>query len=229
MAIADWNIQASDEGASVHLEIDDPIDGTGSLRLSQEDIADDVGVVTIHLRPIAGSPQSEFLRGKIRTLIKPLAFQDDDHTVSFFGIIAMMSQAQVYDTGGAAYFAGRWGGDAPFWAISRVNAGIDGPESFTHLAQGTVLNLPGLDDVCAMELEWLYDPLEFNGVRLTLKAASDDSFSNMVPIYQVVDSSGNSLDSTIGEGLFLCALHDNTGPAVTVLYDKTGNFELVPA
>jgi hypothetical protein len=50
----------------------------------------------------------------------------------------------------------------------------------------------------------------------------------MTIMYQVVDTSENSLTTTVGEGLFMAALHDVTGPVVTVLFDKTTNYELLP-
>jgi hypothetical protein len=228
VAIADWVISKSNDDLSISLEIDAPISGTGSLRLSNENIASTVGVAMVHLRPVAGNPQSQFVKGRIRTLIKPVAFTDTDNTRSFFGILSMMNQENVWDIGGKAYFAGRWGGDTPMWVISRMDSGL-AAESFTHLAQGTVVNIPGLDDVRATEFEWIYDPLEFSGVRLTLKASADDKFTNMVTIYQVVDTTGNHLNSTVGEGLFLAPLHESVGPEVTVLFDNTSNYELVSA
>lgn len=228
MAIADWNIEKSDIGMTVNLEIGAPIDGTGSLNISQASIAASVPVATAHLRVIAGPPNSQFLKGRINTLVKPLQFTDSATTPTFFGIHAMMNQAQVFAVGGKCYMAGRWGGATPSWRISRVDNGITGVGSFTHLAQGTTTNMPGIGDVRAMQFEWIYDPLEFAGVRLTLKAAPDSNFNNMVTIYQVVDTSVNSLSTTVGEGLFMSALHAVTGPTVQVLYDKTANFELVP-
>lgn len=229
MAISDWIIEKSTANLHVNLEITTPIDGTGSLRISNEAIKDDTTVATGHLRVLAGSPQSQFLKGKIRTLLKPVAFTDGATSVSFFGIMCMMNQGQVFDDSpaGAAYFAGRWGGTTPSWRVSRAVAGITGTSSFTHLAQGTTTHLPGLGDTIATELEWIYNPLEFGGVRLTFKVSSDDNFSNLATVYQVIDNSVSVLTTTVGEGLFLCTLHTATGPEVTALFDKTSLYELV--
>ena len=228
MAIADWIIEKSDPAMTANLEIGAPIDGTGSLHLSQLAIAPTVGVSTAHLRVLAGPPQSQFLKGKIRTLIKPINFTDTATSSSFFGIHAMMNQGQVFAAGGKAYFAGRWGGMTPSWRMSRVDNGINGTISFTHLSQGSVLNLPGLNDIRAIEFEWIFDPLEFSGVRLTLSVAPDSNFNNLATIYQVVDTTPNHLTTSVGEGLFLSALHSTPGAVLEVLYDKTANFELVP-
>jgi hypothetical protein len=230
MAIADWFIAKSDAGMDVHLEIGGPIDGTGSLRITQEAISASTAVATAHLRPVAGSPQSQFTKGKIRTLIKPVSFADTGTTVSFAGIIAMMNQANVFDPGGAAYVAGRWGGASPSWFISKVaGSGITGGGSFVHLATGNIAGLPGIGDVRAIEFEWIVDPLEFNGVRLTFKASPDSSFTNLAPIYQVVDTSA-FLSSTVGEGLFMSSLHSApVGQDDEFLYDNTTIFELIPA
>ena len=102
MAIADWNIEKSDIGMTVNLEIGAPIDGTGSLNISQASIAASVPVATAHLRVIAGPPNSQFLKGRINTLVKPLQFTDSATTPTFFGIHAMMNQAQVFAVGGNA-------------------------------------------------------------------------------------------------------------------------------
>ncbi len=228
MAISDWIITKSDGDMSVHLEIDTPIDGTGSLRMSQEDIADTVGVATAYVRPIAGPPQSQFLKGRIRTLVKIVDVTDSATSVSFFGILGMITENES-DHLEQAYCAGRWGGTTPSWCISRVDTGITDVSSFAHISQGNTLYLPEVDDVVAIEFEWIYDPLEFHGVRLTFKAAPDDNFSNLITIYQIVDASEDVLTSTVGEGLFMSALHSTPGPIVTLLYDKTANFELVPA
>ncbi len=229
MSIADWIIEKSNGAMGVNLEIGSPISGTGSLRMTQETIAPTVGVATAHLRVLAGPPNSQFLKGKIRTVLQPIQFTDSATSVSFFGIQAMMDQAQVFAVGGKGYFAGRWGGTSPSWRISRVDNGITGTSSFTTISTGSVLNLPGLDDIVAVEFEWIYDPLEFNGVRLTFKAAPDDNFANLVTIYQAVDTSPNQVTTTVGEGLFISALHTVTGPVLEVLFDNTANFELVPA
>ena len=228
MAIADWIIEKSDPAMTANLEIGSPIDGTGSLHLSQTAIAATVGVSTEHLRVLAGPPQSQFIKGKIRTLIKPINFTDAATSASFFGIHSMMNQAQVFALNGKAYCAGRWGGVSPSWRISRVDNAITGTASFTTLATGSILNLPAIGDVRAIEFEWIFDPLEFNGVRLTFSAAPDDNFNNLGVIYQVVDTSANHLTTTVGEGLFMAALHSVPGPVLEVLYDKTANFELVP-
>ena len=228
MAIADWFIVKTDPGVDVHLEIGSPIDGTGSLRIAQDAIAAVTPVASAHLRLMAGPPQSQFLKGKVRTLIQPKQVTDGATSVTFQGIQGMMSQADVFTAGGKAYFAGRWGGVSPSWWIARADNGVTGAGSFTMLASGTTTNLPGIDDIRAMEFEWVYDPLEFNGVRLTLSAAPDDDFGNLVQIYQIVDTSASHLDSTVGEGLFLSALHTATGPVVETFYDKTTIFELVP-
>jgi len=228
MAIADWFIVKSDASMDVHLEIGSPIDGTGSLRISQEDIAATVGVSNAHLRLMAGPPQSQFLKGKVRTLIQPKQFTDAATSVTFQGIVGMMSQADVFAAGGQGYFAGRWGGASPSWWIARVDNGVSGSGSFTMLASGNTTSLPGVDDVRAIEFEWVYDPLEFNGTRLTFSVAPDDDFGNLVQIYQIVDTDPTSLDSTVGEGLFFSALHSVAGPVVETFYDKTTIFELVP-
>ena len=228
MSIADWIISKSNAGITANLEIGAPIDGTGSLYLSQSGIAGSVGVATVHLKVLAGPPQSEFLKGRIQTLIKPTQFTDGATSVSFFGIFAMMSQSTLYTAGAQAYFAGRWGGTSPSWRISKILNGITtGTTDFTHLAQGTIANMPAVNDVRAMQFEWICDPLEFNGVRLTLSASPDDDFDNLTTIYQVVDTSPTFLTTTVGEGLFMSALHSTPGPVVTVLYDRTANFELV--
>lgn len=228
MAIADWFIAKSDAGMDVHLEIGVPIDGTGSLRIAQDAIAATVGVANAHLRLMAGPPASQYLKGKVRTLMQPKQFTDSATSVSFFGVHGMQNQANIFDVGGKAYFAGRWGGTSPSWWIARVDNGITGAGDFVPLMTGNTTNLPGIDDVRAIEFEWVYDPLEFNGVRLTFSVAPDDNFSNLAQVYQVVDSSANALDSTVGEGVFFSALHSAAGPVVEVLYDKTTIFELVP-
>jgi hypothetical protein len=228
MAIADWFIVKSDAAMDVNLEIGSPIDGTGSLRISQDAIAATEPVASAHLRLMAGPPQSQFLKGKVRTLIQPKQFTDGATSVSFMGILGMMSQADVFAAGGQGYFAGRWGGATPSWWIARVDNGVTGTGSFTVLASGTTTNLPGVDDIRAIEFEWVYDPLEFNGTRLTFSAAPDDDFGNLVQIYQVVDTGASALDSSVGEGLFFSALHSVAGPVVETFYDKTTIFELVP-
>lgn len=229
MAISDWIVTKSNPDMSVTLEIDAPIYGTGSLRISQEDIANTVGVAFAYLRPIAGPPQSQFLKGKIRTLMKPLEFTDTDSLatyVSFFGVMAMIGEDGNEELT-HAYCAGRWGGENPSWHINRLDTGITNASSFTPLSYGSIVNLPGINDIVAIEFEWIYDPLEFDGVRLTLKAAADDNFTNLETIYQIIDTTGDVITDTIGEGLFMAALHDTAEHVVTVLYDRTINFELV--
>jgi hypothetical protein len=228
MAIADWFIVKDDPGIDVNLEIGSPIDGTGSLNITQTSIAATVPVANAHLRLMAGSPQSQFLKGKVRTLIQPKQFTDGATSVSFNGILGMMSQADVFAAGGKAYFAGRWGGATPTWWVTRVDSGVTGTSSHTMLASGSATNLPGVDDIRAIEFEWVYDALEFNGVRLTFSASPDDDFGNLVQIYQFVDSSANHLTTTVGEGLFGSALHSVAGPVVQTFYDNTTIFELVP-
>lgn len=228
MAIADWFIVKSDAAMDVSLETTSPIDSTSSLRISQEDIATTTPVVNAHLRLVAGSPQSQFLKGKVRTLIEPKQLTDDDTSVTFQGIIGMMSQSNVFSAGGKAYFAGRWGASSPDWRIARVDNGVIDTDSFTVLASGIDSNIPDVDDIRAIEFEWVYDASEFNGVRLTFSAAPDSDFGNLVKVYQIVDTIPDSLDSTVGEGLFFSALHSTTGPVVKTLYDKTTIFELVP-
>lgn len=228
MAIADWFIVKSNAGIDANLEISSPIDGTGSLHITQSSIAASVAVANSHLRLMAGPPQSQFTKGKVRTLIQPKQFTDGATSVSFVGILGMMSQADVFASGGKAYFAGRWGAASPDWRITRVDNGVSGVSSHTSLASSITTNIPGVDDVRAIEFEWVYDELEFNGVRLTFSVSPDDDFGNLTQVYQVVDTSANHLTSTVGEGLFFSALHSATGPVVETLYDKTTIFELVP-
>ena len=228
MAIADWFIVKSDGAMDVNLEIGSPIDGTGSLRISQDAIAATEPVANAHLRLMAGPPQSQFLKGKVRTLIQPKQFTDGATSVTFMGILGMMSQADVFAAGGKGYFAGRWGAATPDWRIMRVDNGVTGMSDFTNLASGTTTNVPGVDDIRAIEFEWVYDALEFNGVRLTLSVSPDEDFGNLVQVYQIVDTGASALDSTVGEGLFFSALHSVAGPVVETFYDKTTIFELVP-
>ena len=226
MAIADWFISKNDPGVATALEIGAPIDGTGSLRMA--DAGSPAIVNNSHVRLMAGPPSSQFLKGKVRTLMQPLDFTDAASSVSFFGCIGMMSQADVWAAGGQGYFAGRWGGASPSWWIARVDNGITMASDFTMLASGDTTNLPSVGTVVPIEFEWIYDPLEFNGVRLIFRVGTLTDFSDLADIYTVIDSSPTALNSTIGEGLFMSDVRTALGPDVEVLFDKTTNFELVP-
>lgn len=225
MAIADWFISKSQASIAVHLEIGAPIDGTGSLRMANDGLnAEDVS----HVRLMAPNPASQFLKGKVRTLLQPIAFTDAAGSESFMGCIGMMNQANAWDTSGVAYYAGRWGGLTPSWWIARGAGPLNTAADFTMLASGDVTNLPGLGVVKAMEFEWVYDPLEFNGVRLILRVGAMSDFSDLAQIYSVVDTGPSSLTTTVGEGLFTASVPASAGPVVECLYDKTTVFELVP-
>ena len=227
MALANWLITKSNPGIDVQVDTAIPLHGTGSLRISQDNIAATTAVANAHLRPLAGPPQSQFVKGKVRTLIQPKMFTDNATSISFMGILGMMSQANVFATGGKGYFAGRWGGVSPSWWIARVDHGVTSAADFFSLRTGNTTHLPSFNDVRAIEFEWIYDSLEFGGVRLTFSVSANADFSNLTQIYQVIDNSASSLTTSSGEGVFFSALHTTAGPIVDVLYDRTTIFELV--
>jgi hypothetical protein len=227
MLQTDWIVEKSNPSIITDIETVSPISGLGSLRISQSPIAATVGISHTYLRVNAGPPQSKFLKGKIRTLIQPTQFTDTATSESFFGIYSMTNSTRPFETGGKTYCAGRLGGISPSWVIARVNNGYASVGDFTILSQGSVVNLPAINDIRSLEFEWIYDPILFQGVRLTLRASTTTNFSNMVIISQVIDTVG-FLSSTMGEGLFLSTLHTTPGPIVSALFDRTLHFELVP-
>jgi hypothetical protein len=226
MSLGNWIKSRSVSGMEISTvsNLTKVIDGEGSLRITQSAIAETTALVTGHVSPVFEAP---FTKGKIRTLMKLPNVTDDDTHMTFVGCMSMMNQVNTWDNGGNAYFAGRWGKASPEWRIGRVNNGVVSSSSFEILASGNATLVPEENELRAVEFEWVYDETLFSGIRLRLKVGSNTDFSGLTTIYTIFDPSPVALSTSVGEGVFLCTLHDIPGPVVEVIYDKTTIFELL--
>lgn len=204
MAFASWEINKSKEHVDVSLEIDEPI-GTGSLHVK----TDSISMASLRLRDV---DNRAYTKGRVSTLFKPLAIEQNNHPSAFIGACSMMSRGDLYNAG-SFYAAGMWNGE---WVVLKVEAVGN---QVTFLAHGATTNLPHQNKVQAMEFEWISNP-EYGGVRLVLRVSLDENFENMQDIYALVDKN-NSLFKSAGEGIVSFGESE-------ALFAQTTVWELVP-
>lgn len=202
MAIANWEINKSNDLVDVSLEIDKPI-GAGSLHIKT------ISNSLASLR-IADPTNRAYSKGRVSTLLKPIRLNEDNTSQSFIGVCGMVSRLEIQFSG-SCYAAGILNDQ---WVILKIKN-----KNVSVLAHSKK-HLPQINKIQAMEFEWIYDPLELNGVRVVLRVSEDEFLTNLETICTYIDKE-SPLRESKGEGLLVCGSSE-------ALFAKTSIWELVP-
>ena len=198
MAFADHEFDKSDPGITNVIDVADPINGNGALRVDNagNEAAPAINILNERLNT---NFQRGLIDGKIRT-----RFHISDHELAVtregeYGIYCMASQLDLTLGAGAAY-AFVLHVDTDFdWRLVEYASGISiGGGRIDH-ASGSTVGAPALDKNMVMELDWVLDLDNIGGIRLTCRAAAGTDFSLLETVYTV--TLGSPLLTSVSEGL----------------------------
>jgi len=226
MSVLDWHIFKSDAAGVVTLDTLTPMEAAASLVLDVATPLGDASGAHILLVPTnAGGLPHGFMAGRLRTLIR-IQHANTGSSAHYYGVTAMMSQNNCSGVSGSCYMLSFFAsGNSALrdLRLHKIPNGFSGG-GITELGVYDITPTPDDGDTLPLELEWVADDVQLNGVLLNARigAVGDTDYTsldNASPVITYLDTV-DPLLVTVNEGI---AIRDGG----ICHFDLTSLYELV--
>lgn len=238
MSLPQWEVN-KDLAASLFatLDIDTPLVGTGSLLFHYSNSLV-VGTLNVVPTVLSGYPEA-FVAAKLRTLFHIKTFQGTNApTLSYVGIASMQGSRNIagQDAVGKTCYAlvlklpEALALGTVLLQIIKIHT--VGSRGLQNLALGTVLASMAYPvplttgSTGSLELQWIADVLNLNGVHLVARTGTLLDYSDLTERLVVLDFD-IPLVTTVGEGLFCSLQNSVSSDTKEITFDNTTLYELV--